>query len=57
MDEIMHYIQQKTQKGAFIGLFSAKGLEGLYKKYGFIKRPDENSGAGMFLVKKEIGKI
>lgn len=51
MDEIMNYINQKARKGAFIGLFSAKGLEGFYKKYGFKERPDENSGAGMFLFK------
>ncbi|MGA1840387.1 MAG: GNAT family N-acetyltransferase [bacterium] len=51
MDEIMNYINHKAGKGAFIGLFSAKGLEGFYKKYGFKERPDENSGAGMFLFK------
>jgi hypothetical protein len=51
MDEIMTYINHKARKGAFIGLFSAKGLEELYKKYGFIERPDKNSGAGMFLFK------
>jgi ribosomal protein S18 acetylase RimI-like enzyme len=51
MDEIMNYINHTARKGAFIALFSAKGLEGFYKKYGFKKRPDENSGAGMFLFK------
>jgi ribosomal protein S18 acetylase RimI-like enzyme len=49
LDEIMTFIKRKAKKGSFIGLFSAKGTEGLYKKYGFVERPNETYGAGMFL--------
>lgn len=30
-----------------IQLFSAKGREGFYEKFGFIKRPNDNLGCGM----------
>jgi predicted GNAT family N-acyltransferase len=49
MDEIVKFLKKKAKKGSFIGLFAVKGVEGLYEKYGFIKRPDANVGAGMFL--------
>ncbi|MEW5804165.1 MAG: GNAT family N-acetyltransferase [bacterium] len=52
MDEIMSYINRKARKGAFIGLFSAKGIERFYRKYGFIERPGDKFGAGMFFVIK-----
>ena len=32
-----------------IGLFAAKGKEGLYRKFGFVERPNEKRGAGMEL--------
>ena len=49
LDEIMTFLKRKAKKGSFIGLFAEKDVEGLYEKYGFIKRPDANVGAGMFL--------
>jgi GNAT superfamily N-acetyltransferase len=49
LDEIMTFIKRKAKKGSFVGLFSAKGTEGLYEKYGFVERPNEIYGAGMFL--------
>jgi len=54
MDEIMKFLKKKAKKGSFIGLFAVKGVEGLYEKYGFIKRPDANVGAGMFLPLKKL---
>ena len=30
-----------------VGLFAAKGKEGFYEKYGFMKRPNETYGNGM----------
>lgn len=49
LDEIMMFLKRKAKKGSFIGLFAEKDVEGLYEKYGFIKRPNANVGAGMFL--------
>jgi GNAT superfamily N-acetyltransferase len=49
LDEIMTFIKQKAKKASFIGLFAAKGTEGLYEKYGFVERPNETYGPGMFL--------
>ena len=51
MDEVMKYINSKVGKGGYIGLFAAKGVEGLYKKYGFVERPNEQFGSGMFILK------
>lgn len=50
MNEVMKFINKKAKEGAFVGLFSAKGIEEFYKKYGFIERPDEKFGAGMFFI-------
>ena len=49
MEELLAYLRKNVRKGAFVALFSAKNVEGLYEKYGFIERPNENFGAGMFL--------
>jgi ribosomal protein S18 acetylase RimI-like enzyme len=48
MDEVMKFIKVNAKKGSFVGLFAAKGTEGLYEKYGFVIRPNEIFGAGMF---------
>jgi predicted GNAT family N-acyltransferase len=48
MEKIMEYIEKTASVGAFVGLMSAKNVEGLYKKYGFIERPSgKYLGAGM----------
>ena len=47
MEIIMDYIVSKAEKGSVVGLMSAKGVEGFYKKFGFFERPDEKFGAGM----------
>ena len=49
MDEVMEYLKAHAKTGSFVGLFSTKGVEGLYEKYGFIRRPNEAFGAGMML--------
>jgi len=42
--------------GIAIGLFSAKGKEGFYNKFGFVERPNEKRGAGMELIIKAGNK-
>lgn len=48
MKEIMEYIKQNYVKGTMIGLMAAKGKEDFYKKFGFIDRPNDVYGPGMF---------
>jgi ribosomal protein S18 acetylase RimI-like enzyme len=48
MDEVMKFIRVNAKRGSFVGLFASKGVEGLYEKYGFVIRPNETFGAGMF---------
>ena len=46
----MDYLGGVAAPGAAIGLMSAKGVENLYRKFGFIERPAEKHiGAGMTL--------
>ena len=51
--EIMHYLMrfvaQNATAGAIVGLMAAKGKEGFYEKFGFIGRPNEHFGKGMFM--------
>jgi GNAT superfamily N-acetyltransferase len=47
MKAVMNYIYNIACSGAVVGLMSAKGKEGFYKRYGFWERPNENFGAGM----------
>ena len=50
MEHIMDYIGGVAATGAVVGLMASKGVENLYKKFGFIERPAEkNMGAGMTL--------
>ena len=56
MKELIHYLSQNVRSGAFVALFSAKGVEGLYEKYGFISRPNEQFGAGMFIPIEKLKK-
>ena len=50
MDTIMAWIDTHAPDGAMVALLSAKGVEGMYEKYGFIARPSEIYGAGMFQI-------
>lgn len=49
--QIMHhieiYLSKVAEKGATIGLLSAKGKEEFYSRYGYIKRPNDELGNGM----------
>jgi predicted GNAT family N-acyltransferase len=50
MDHIMEYLHATAAKGAIVGLMASKGVEDMYKKYGFIERPSgKHIGAGMVL--------
>jgi len=51
MEAVMAYINSRAAPKAYIALFSAKGLEPFYKRYGFIERPTDRFGAGMFFIK------
>ncbi len=48
MNELMEYLKDHRQKGQFIGLMAAAGVQKLYEQYGFQKRPD--NGPGMQLI-------
>lgn len=43
----MRYVKQYARHGSMVGLFAAKGKEGFYENWGFIKRPTETLGNGM----------
>ena len=45
----MQYISAHAAHNAYIGLMSAKGLEGFYEKFGFMRRPNEKLGCGMIM--------
>lgn len=47
MEAIMKYINQTAKPTAYIALFSARGLENWYGRFGFIERPHKNLGPGM----------
>ena len=52
MDAIMDYIHRNARPTAVIGLFSARGLEPWYARYGFIERPHKRLGPGMVFIKE-----
>ncbi len=47
MDKCMKYINGHVKQGSMVGLFSAKGKESFYEKWGFVRRPNETYGDGM----------
>ena len=49
IEKILEYIKNNMTIGekVFVMLVAAKGKEGFYEKFGFIKRPNETYGAGM----------
>ncbi len=51
MDAVMKHINTHARDKAFMALFSANGLELFYLRYGFIARPTDKFGAGMFFIK------
>ncbi len=48
MNGVMAYLERTVSRNAFVGLMAARGVTGLYEKYGFEKRPAD--GPGMFRV-------
>jgi ribosomal protein S18 acetylase RimI-like enzyme len=51
MDAVMSYINKHASEKAYVALLAAKGLENFYARYGFIPRPNDKYGAGMFFIK------
>ncbi|PAJ68853.1 hypothetical protein CJF42_26235 [Pseudoalteromonas sp. NBT06-2] len=47
MQYIESYLSGVAKKGATVGLLSAKGKEGFYERFGYIKRPNDILGHGM----------
>ena len=57
MEKLIAYISENAMPNTYVtvGLFSAKGKESFYEKFGFYIRPNENRGAGMEIgVKSKI---
>jgi len=52
MKSIMEYIHKTAKPSAVIGLFSARGLEPWYARYGFVERPLKHLGPGMVFFKQ-----
>jgi len=47
MERVMAFVGRNACEGAVVGLLAAKGVEELYERFGFIRRPNEMSGSGM----------
>jgi GNAT superfamily N-acetyltransferase len=47
MDAIMGYVRAHACRGSVVSLMSAKGKEGFYERYGFVRRPNDRLGSGM----------
>lgn len=52
MEKLFEYIKKHACYNAYIGLMSTPGKEGFYEKFGFIRRPNEDYGAGMIMYYK-----
>jgi len=52
---LMEYIEKNGVYNSYVGLLAAKGLEKFYNKFGFIERPNEFFGSGMFQVLGQKG--
>ncbi len=52
LTEFMSFVKSYVKPGqtVSVNLMSAKGKEEFYKKFGFIERPDEKYGPGMFQI-------
>lgn len=46
-NEILNYINKHAAPNAYIALMASKESESFYKRFGFIKRPNEKFGSGM----------
>lgn len=54
MAELFKFLKKNACNGAFIGLFATKQAESLYSRLGFVRRPNQQFGAGMFLPVEKI---
>ena len=54
MNNLMQYIKQTGRPGSVVGLMASVGIEGLYEKYGFLKRPNYFLGCGMTMLYEQI---
>ncbi|NQY34930.1 MAG: GNAT family N-acetyltransferase [Alteromonadaceae bacterium] len=48
MQQIEIFLSKHTKSGATITLMAAKGKEGFYRRYGYVERPNDSTGNGMF---------
>jgi predicted GNAT family N-acyltransferase len=44
MDALVRFLDGTYPEGAFIGLMAARGVAGLYERYGFVRRDDDAPG-------------
>jgi len=44
MDEVMAVIASRARDNTFVGLMAAEGVEGFYRRYGFVPRPEGRPG-------------
>lgn len=51
MDAVMAEINRQIPAGGYIALFSARGLEPFYARYGFVERSHDMLGPGMVYMK------
>lgn len=49
MQGIFNYLDKNACINAYVGLMATPNTEGFYEKFGFIRRPNENHGAGMIM--------
>ena len=55
MERLMAYVESHSIDNTYVGLMAAKGKEAFYEKYNFIKRPNEDFGAGMVqFIKRKV---
>jgi len=47
MEQIELYLSENNSKGATVGLFSARGKEAFYSRYGYLERTGEPLGLAM----------
>ncbi len=47
MEHIVGFLKRNAPKRGYVGVFSRKGLEPFYRRYGFWERPNDIMGAGM----------
>ena len=49
MEHVMAYVRSKAAPCSVVGLMAASGVEGLYEKYGLVRRHHGRQGSGMML--------